>query len=194
MDFDYFGISKTQKPGRGDLLISEPYLPDPNFERSVIYLCEHDENGSFGFVLNKKSILNIDEVMEAIEDFKVPLFVGGPVEQETLHFLHCDPDMMQSGKEISEGIYWGGNFEKLLSLIVNKIIDPNKYRFFLGYSGWTGGQLEDELKAKSWIVHKNTAVHHIFEEDPDLLWRRILQEMGGKFKMFSNYPTDPRLN
>ena len=191
---DYFSINRSVKPERGDLLISEPFLPDPNFERSVIYLCEHDENGTFGFVLNKMSILTVEEVVEHVGEFKQMLHVGGPVQQDTMHFLHRSYDLMQSGKEILNGVYWGGSFDQLLSIIENRIINPGDFKFFLGYSGWSEGQLDDELEANSWVVCKGASTTQVFDTDPDTLWRDILKDMGGRYRMFSNYPTDPRLN
>lgn len=193
-DIDYFDIRNIAPPERGDLLISEPYLPDPNFERSVIYLCEHDENGTFGFVLNKSSLLNFDEAVEQVDGFSEQLMIGGPVEQQTLHFLHRNHQVMESGKLIQNGIYWGGDFERLLSIIENRIIDPRDFKFFIGYSGWSEGQLMQEIDAKSWIVYKGATASQVFDTDPDDLWRTVLKEMGGKYKMFSNYPSDPRLN
>ncbi|MEQ6119243.1 YqgE/AlgH family protein [Reichenbachiella sp. MALMAid0571] len=191
---DYFLPKNEFKAERGDLLISEPFLPDPNFERTVILLCEHDEHGSFGFVLNKQSTVEFQEVIEGGADFSEKLFIGGPVQQDTLHFIHRAPDQMESGKEIVNGIYWGGDFERLLSLINTKQLNVADYRFFLGYSGWSEGQLENELKAKSWIVYKQPTAEKLFDLDPEKLWKEALKELGGKFKMFSNYPEDPRLN
>lgn len=193
-EIDYFDIKNGVNPERGDLLISEPYLPDPNFERSVIYLCEHDDNGTFGFVLNKPSLLHFEDVVEEAEGFKELLMIGGPVEQQTLHFLHRNHELMESGKLIKNDIHWGGNFERLLSVVQNKMIDPTDFKFFIGYSGWSEGQLADELKAKSWIVYKGATASQVFDTDPDELWRSVLKEMGGTYRMFSNYPTDPRLN
>ena len=193
-DFDYFDINNKVSPERGDLLISEPYLPDPNFERSVVYLCEHDDNGTFGFVLNKASLLHFEDVIEDVQDFKELLMIGGPVEQQTLHFLHRNPELMEGGKLILNNIHWGGNFDRLLSIIENRIIDPADFKFFLGYSGWSEGQLDEELSAKSWIVYKGATADQVFDTDPDELWRSVLKEMGGTFRMFSNYPSDPRLN
>jgi len=191
---DYFYTNKNFNPERGDLLISEPFLPDPNFERTVILLCEHDENGTFGFVINKLTDYVFEEVIEVNENFEEKIFLGGPVQQDTLHFIHRSPELFDSGKEIIDGIYWGGEFDKLLSLINTKQIKKNDFRFFLGYSGWSEGQLEEELKAKSWIVCKNTSSEKIFDLSPDELWKQALAEMGGKFKMFANYPVNPNLN
>ncbi|MFY0654732.1 MAG: YqgE/AlgH family protein [Cyclobacteriaceae bacterium] len=191
---DYFNAKTRYEPKRGDLLISEPFLPDPNFERTVILLCEHDENGSFGFVLNKQSTVDFGEVIEDASDFNEKLFIGGPVQQDTLHFIHRAENVMGSGKEIVDGIFWGGDFEKLMELIQYKQINVNDFRFFLGYSGWSEGQLNEELKAKSWIVYPQPTPDKIFDLSPEALWKEALKELGGKFKMFSNYPVDPRMN
>ncbi|HCX20850.1 MAG: hypothetical protein CMB80_21420 [Flammeovirgaceae bacterium] len=191
---DYFANDNLIKPERGDLLISEPYLPDPNFERTVILLCEHDENGSFGFVLNKPSNSNLDELIEEAEGFDPTVYVGGPVQQNTLHFLHRSPGNLSNDKEIVNGIFWGVDFDRLLTSINTKAIDKKDLKFFIGYSGWSEGQLIDELKSKSWIVYKNATPELVFNMNAEELWKEALKNMGGKYKMISNYPTDPRLN
>lgn len=181
-------------PKKGDLLISEPFLPDPNFERTVIYICEHNEEGSFGFVLNKPSELKFDEIFEEVNNFRVTLYIGGPVQHDTLHFIHRASDVIEGGVQIKESLCWGGNFEQLKVLISTKQIEEKNFRFFIGYSGWGAGQLQEELDANSWIVLPNATENQIFDVAPEKLWREILKDMGGKFKMYSNYPTDPRLN
>ena len=191
---DYFATDQLIEPEKGDLLISEPYLPDPNFERTVILLCEHDENGSFGFVLNKPSNSGLSELIEEAEGFDSTVYVGGPVQQNTLHFLHKSPNKLASDKEIVNGVYWGVDFDNLLTSINTKVVDENDLKFFIGYSGWSNGQLLDELKAKSWIVYKKATPELVFDMNPEELWREALQNMGGKYRVISNYPTDPRLN
>lgn len=182
------------KPTKGDLLISEPFLPDPNFERSVILLCEHNEDGSLGFVLNKPIELNLADVIEEVNDFEKVLHRGGPVQEDTLHFIHRVGDSLEGSQEIANGIYWGGNFEQLLSLINTKQLNPQDFIFFVGYSGWSPGQLENELEEDSWIVYKQASPDEIFSDNPAGLWRNVLSNMGGKYRMLSNYPIDPRLN
>ncbi|MBV6644619.1 MAG: YqgE/AlgH family protein [Cyclobacteriaceae bacterium] len=192
---DYFAADYLINPEKGDLLISEPYLGDPNFERTVVLLCEHsEENGSFGFVLNRQSKASFDEVVEDVSDFDADLYLGGPVQQDSLHFLHRAPDQIDSGKPVSDSIFWGGDFERLLMLINTRQIHTEDFRFFVGYSGWSPGQLLEELKTKSWIVFKNAGSSLIFDTKPEELWRRVLHLMGGKFKVIANYPEDPRLN
>ena len=181
-------------PERGDLLISEPFLPDPNFERTVILLCEHNQDGSFGFVLNKPSSLKLEDVLDEVSGYDKILYTGGPVQGNTLHFIHKTPSLVQQAEAVSNGIYWGGDYDNLLSLINTRQLAPEDIKFFVGYSGWGSGQLEAELEENSWIVYKQATAQQVFETPPDQLWRDVLKSMGGKYRMFSNYPIDPRLN
>ncbi|MDF9796077.1 putative transcriptional regulator [Catalinimonas alkaloidigena] len=182
------------KPTKGDLLISEPFLPDPNFERSVILLCEHNKDGSLGFVLNKPIELHLSNVIEEVNGFEKVLHKGGPVQEDTLHFIHRMGEKLQGSQEIANGIYWGGDFEQLLSMINTKQLNPQDFIFFVGYSGWSPKQLEYELEDGSWIVYKQASPDDIFSSSPSGLWRDVLSNMGGKYRMLSNYPIDPRLN
>lgn len=192
MDLSYYDGST--KPEKGDLLISEPFLNDPNFQRTVVLLCEHSDEGTFGFVLNKPSILKGGDVLEDTFNFDPTLYIGGPVQQDTLHFIHHSLDGIEGGMALGNGLRWGGNFEQLLQLYQLGQIEEDHCRFFLGYSGWSEGQLEEELKANSWIVCKNPTAAEVFQAEAEELWRKSLQRMGGKYRVFSNFPTDPRLN
>ena len=191
---NYFHQSVSITPRRGDLLISEPFLPDPNFERTVVLICENNEDGSIGFILNNPSLVSLGDVFEEFTDFEKKLMVGGPVQQDSMHFLHRSLDTVDGGTEIGQGIYWGGNFEQLKILMHQDSVNPDDVLYFLGYSGWAPGQLDEELKENSWIVSPDATANQVFDLDPELLWREVLKDMGGKFRMFSNYPTDPRLN
>lgn len=191
---NYYNNFENQIPAKGDLLISEPFLPDPNFERTVVLICEHNEQGSFGFILNKPSLLKLSDVMEEVDPFQKIIHVGGPVQQDTLHFIHRMGHILEGGEKVGNNIYWGGNFEQLKIMVTNKEVNDGDILFFVGYSGWGEGQLMDEIKEKSWMVHKAATSEQVFDKNPESLWRDILKEKGGKYKMFSNYPTDPRLN
>jgi putative transcriptional regulator len=190
---EFFNYSNKIAPEKGRLLISEPFLPDPNFERTVVLLCEHNAEGSFGFVLNKPSLLSAGDVMDELANFKDQIYVGGPVQQDTLHFIHRNPEI-ENGSEILDGIYWGGTFEKVLSLADIHQLDPSIIKFFLGYSGWDAGQLQDELDQNSWIVCDFITEDLLFDTDPARMWKKALESMGGRFSVYSNYPVDPRLN
>jgi putative transcriptional regulator len=190
---EFFRYSNKLKPEKGRLLISEPFLPDPNFERTVVLLCEHNEEGSFGFVLNKPSVLKLGEIMEDLASMDNVVFVGGPVQQDTLHFIHRNVTITNS-VEIAGIVNWGGDFEILLSMCDTKQISPTDVRFFLGYSGWGPGQLDSEIEQDSWIVCDFVTDQLLFDTDPQELWRKALDNMGGRFSVYSNYPVDPRLN
>ena len=189
---EFFKYNNKLKPEKGRLLISEPFLPDPNFERTVVLLCDHNNEGSFGFVLNKPSILKVSEVMQNINVDEI-VFVGGPVQQDTLHFIHRNI-LLDGGIEVYKGMRWGGSFENLVLLTDTKQIQPGDIRFFLGYSGWGPGQLEAELESDSWIVCDYVTDELLFNTPPQLMWKKALENMGGRFSVYSNYPTDPRLN
>lgn len=190
---EFFKYRNRIKPEKGRLLISEPFLPDPNFERTVVLLCDHNDEGSFGFVLNKPSTLKISEVIEDIQNLDEIVYVGGPVQQDTLHFIHRKIDIEKS-VEVLNGISWGGTLESLIIQLDVKQISGTDIRFFLGYSGWGPGQLDMELEQDSWIVCDYVNDELLFETDPGLMWRKSLENMGGRFSVYSKYPTDPRLN
>ena len=190
---EFFNYKNKLKPTRGRVLVSEPYLNDPNFERTIILLCEHNEEGSFGFVLNKPSLVKVNDVIENDFGFDSQIFVGGPVQQDTLHFVHRCPTL-EDAVEIGNGIYWGGNFESLTVLMETKQVDVIDVKFFLGYSGWSETQLDEELNADSWIVSDGLNAELVFETNSDVMWQKVLKDMGGRFSVYSNYPLDPRLN
>jgi putative transcriptional regulator len=190
---EFFRYKNKLKPEKGRLLISEPFLPDPNFERTVVLLCEHSDEGSFGFVLNKPSTLKLNEVVEAIAEMENIVFVGGPVQQDTLHYITRNTSV-SNAVEITDNVYWGGDFENLLTLCDTKALSPNDIRFFVGYSGWGAGQLEAELEQESWIVCDFVTNQLLFDTPPELLWKKALDNMGGRFSVISNYPVDPRMN
>ena len=180
-------------PAPGILLIADPFLKDPHFMRTVIFICEHQEDGSFGFVLNKQFEQTLDELMMGFEGFPIPIYYGGPVQMDTIHFLHQYPEQVPGGHEVVKGIYWGGDFEKLSEMVKNHKVDFNKVRFFIGYSGWSNGQLSNELKEKTWLTVASTR-DLIFHQQPDNIWKDSLKHLGGDYELMINFPIDPQLN
>ncbi len=182
-----------QTPAPGILLIADPFLQDPNFKRSVIFLCDHQEEGSFGFVLNREYEYTIDELIEGLEGNPFPVFTGGPVQPDTIHFLHQYPALIPGGVEIFNGVFWGGHFETVKDLIREKKINTDKIRFFIGYSGWGKGQLHEELQEKTWLTVMATR-KIIFDTSIEKLWGDSIRLLGDEYSLLVNYPTDPRLN
>lgn len=184
----------SDEPKKGKLLVAEPTLTgDVSFNRSVVLLAEHNHEGSVGFILNKPLDYNIcDLISEITIPFKV--FNGGPVEQDNLYFIHKVPDLIDDSIEISDGIFWGGNFEKTVELINNKTITEQDIRFFLGYSGWDSSQLDHELSSKSWVVVQNEYESSILEKSSIAFWKEKMVELGGDYLLWSNAPENPSLN
>ncbi|GAC1397317.1 MAG: YqgE/AlgH family protein [Sediminibacterium sp.] len=177
----------------GILLISDPFLKDPNFKRTVVLLCEHQDEGSFGFVLNKTMNLHLNDIVKEAEGLHFQVYDGGPVQKDTLHFLHQRPELVTGGMEVTDGIYWGGDFAEVLSLLRDKRLHPDDIRFFVGYSGWGEGQLNEELALKSWITCEATR-KLVFRKNTELVWKEALNELGGEYRQMVNYPIDPQLN
>lgn len=181
-------------PASGTLLIAEPFLKDPAFMRSVVLLCRHsEEEGSFGFALHKKFEGTLDQIISGMTGYKLTVYSGGPVGTDTLHYLHNYPEYFPDCQKVADDIYWGGDFELMKTLIKANTIDPAGIRFFLGYSGWSEGQLNDEMEAKSWLTTTATA-DLIFDTASDEIWNASLIRLGGKYSMLIHYPTDPQLN
>ena len=182
------------KPNKGRLLIAEPALTgDVSFNRSVVLLAEHNQEGSVGFILNKPLNYSMNELVDEIE-VPFPVFNGGPVEQDNLYFIHKVPELISDSVEISDGIYWGGDFEMTVDLINSRKITQNDIRFFLGYSGWGSLQLDQELLSKSWIVVNNKYESNIIQKSTQAFWREKMMELGGDYLLWSNAPENPSLN
>lgn len=177
----------------GTLLVADPFLKDPNFMRTVVYICEHQVNGgSLGFVINRAYNQPVGNLVSDLEGCEMPVYFGGPVQMDTIHFLHQRPDLV-AGTEIGDGIYWGGDFEALTAAIHNKEISEKEVRFYLGYSGWSAGQLEDELQEKSWLTTPGNR-RLVFHPDYQRIWQDALVQMGGQYEQLIHYPIDPQLN
>lgn len=185
----------SEKPAAGKALISEPFLFDSNFKKTVILLSEHDEkNGTMGFILNRKLDLTLSDVIDIDTKFTIPLYHGGPVQNDTLHYLHTDENHTGDSIDLGNGIFWGGDFESLRSKLELGILDTDKYRFFLGYSGWSKGQLDQELDIKSWFVTNINKDTVFGNETNGMLWKSTLKNMGGWYRLLSDSPESPFLN
>lgn len=180
--------------GPGVILIAHPWLPDPNFQRTVVLVCEHDPTeGTFGLVLSRKLDNKVGEIVESLSDSDHDLFVGGPVQPDTLHYLHSQGEVVDSAIQIQDQLFWGGDFNLIQALVLAGEVTSNGIRFFAGYSGWAPEQLDEEIEEGSWILTTAPA-NVILETEADKLWRTLLRRMGGAFVFLSNFPTDPSNN
>ena len=184
----------TKRPVKiGDVLLSEPFMLDSNFRRSAVLLCEHNEEGSIGFILNKKLDMQVDELIADFPPFEAPVYFGGPVQTDTIHYVHNAGELLDDAYQVTRGVWWGGNFEKLKVLISSDLIQPDNIRFFVGYSGWGTGQLEEEMKTGSWVIadmHPN----YLFKSKPGHLWQQIMSNKGSAYSIIATMPDGATYN
>lgn len=181
-------------PKKGCLLVAEPsILNDISFNRAVILLTEHNQDGSVGFIINKPLSHTINDLIPEINASFI-IYNGGPVEQDNLYFIHNVPHLIPDSIEISNGIYWGGDFEITKNLINEGIILKENIRFFLGYTGWETDQLEYELEENSWIIVENELKEKIIGKNSQNFWKEKMNQLGGDYQFFSNSPENPSLN
>ena len=194
MDISFANISKLNnlKPKKGRLLLAEPFMNDDHFSRSVIYMCEHDNTGSYGFILNNKLNIKLDEIIPEIEIPNINVYYGGPVHSRNLFFLHQLGDIIDSSIKISDNIWTSGDFNQIIEFINMGILDISKVKFFLGYAGWTNNQLATEFDSNSWIAI-DLQKENIFSKNEDL-WKEVLLNRGGKLKAIANFPVNPTDN
>jgi len=182
------------KPTKGVLLIAEPsIIGDVSFNRSVVLLAEHNENGSVGFILNKPLKYRLKDLIPEVNS-KLRVYNGGPVEQDNLYFIHTVPELIPGSVEISHGIYWGGDFDTILDLLLTNELNESQIQFFLGYSGWSAEQLNDELKENSWVVTENKLKSDIIGTPDKDFWKKKMIEFGGDYLIWSNAPENPSYN
>jgi len=182
------------KPKKGSLLISEPFMLDPNFKRSVVLLVEDIEDEIIGYIINHRSEMTLKDLIPDCWDADFMVYIGGPVANDTLHFIHQRPDLITDGFDLGNGLYWGGDFENLKIKINNYAIKDKDIRFFIGYSGWSKSQLADEIANNSWIVSNKYHTEMVFNDSETDLWKEAIINMGVKFAHIANFPADPTLN
>jgi putative transcriptional regulator len=193
-ELDLFTILPEDKiPGKGKILISEPFLPDTFFNRSIVYLTDHSSQGSVGFILNKKLDLQVSAAIEGFEGWDENLSLGGPVAPDTLHYLHNLGDLIPKSVLVEGNIFWGGDIDSIRELIKTGKINKSQIRFFLGYSGWSAGQLERELKENSWVIAKVNS-NIVLNNGGDDIWKKVLRGFKNKYKMWADFPDSPEMN
>ncbi len=177
----------------GKILIAQPFLCDDDFKRSVILISEHNDMGSMGFIINKPTPLRIKDVLPNVPDLNYTIYYGGPVAPNQLFFIYQFHSPVEDSLPISQGFYWGGDFNEIIRLLRENEIVSGSIRFFVGYSGWGPQQLMDEIDQNAWYLR--TANYKNLMQDNSLdIWGNELKNMGGNFAVFSNLPDDPSLN
>jgi putative transcriptional regulator len=187
-------FSNDLKPDKGKILISDPFLDDDYFRRSLIYLCEFNKEGSFGFVINNFISINLNDLDESFPEIETQISLGGPMEINSLYFIHTLGEKINNSLLIDKNIFLGGDFQQLSSFIKEDESIVKNIRFFIGYSGWGANQLETEIQNNSWIVSELNSSTMLFGSQSKLSWKRYMYDLGGKFKIISKFPIDPRDN
>lgn len=187
-------VQNKLEPKKGRFLLAEPFLQESHFHRSVIFLCEHNEEGTFGFVLNKFLEVIPTELTEQFPGKNLTVCVGGPVDEGNLFYIHKSPDLVENSYEIGKDLYMGGDYDRIKELVNSGIIEENEVLFFLGYSGWSPKQLEEEIEGHSWLVAEtDNPSQHIFSFDENL-WKTLMSEQDKRHKMMTNFPENPMWN
>lgn len=194
IDLDIFKLEANDiAPEQGKVLLSLPFLNDAYFNKTAILLTEHSIEGSMGFVLNKPHALRLHELVDGVTNENYIVCLGGPVARDTLFYIHSLGDFVPNSVEIMDGLYWGGEFASIKNLINDSNVPLHSFRFFLGYSGWTPGQLVGEIKSNTWLVSKLSATE-IMHNTSGSLWNYALEKMGDKYAVWSTFPDDPSYN
>jgi len=178
----------------GSLLVAEPFMLDTNFRRAVILVTDHtDDEGTVGFIINKPLTVKMKDLVEDFPDIDAFAHYGGPVSTHTIHYIHNVGMLLEGSTEIGPGVFWGGDFEKLKFLISQELVKEDNIRFFVGYSGWSPGQLAEELESGSWITSEIHA-NYLFKSKPTRLWNQVMHHKGEVFSVLAQLPELPNLN
>ena len=179
---------------KGKILISNyTLINDFEFNKSVILIVENNKKDTIGFVINKKTNYLLSDIDPTFKELEIPIFKGGPVKFDSIHFIHKKYKLFEKSKMITEEIFWGNQFEKAIKLIQQQKININEIKFFLGYSGWKKNQLDYEIEEKSWLTTNNYKVSDIFNYDK-LIWKKKIEKFGEYYKIWSNSPENPNYN
>lgn len=179
---------------QGQVLIAEPFMADPHFKKAVLALCDYSpKEGAVGFILNRPTNLTMEEVMVDFPEFESHIYYGGPVANDTIHYIHRVGDLLEDSREIIKGLYWGGDFTKLKFLISNKLIKPFDIKFYIGYSGWTPGQLEEEIEINSWVIGEMDINYPFLNNSVDM-WQTCLHHKGNNFSVLADMADTISLN
>lgn len=197
LNLDIFNLLDSQpEPTRGSMLVAKPTVEDFCFKRSVTILVDHDKDGSMGVIVNKPTRVTLNELMPEIEcNEPLPLYLGGPVGTNMLFFLHTlGADVIPESVQLAPGVYFGGDFEVLKMFMESGEKLAGRLKFMVGYSGWTSGQLDSELKRHDWAVLKENAPSIIFDTSDDNTWDKAVATFGDHYRLWRTWPDDISLN
>jgi len=176
--------------GAGTILIAKPFMEDKRFEKAIILIAEHNTNGTIGFMINRKNTININELIPEINPLQTTIREGGPVEKETLFFIHKSPELIKKSEKIRGDFFWSGDVTHLIKGLKEDKIYGNEIIFLNGYAGWDKHQLETEIEEGSWIIHEMN-LQRLYTK---IEWSSILIEVNKEFEVWASAPSDFHLN
>ena len=186
----------NEQYGKGYFLIANPVLPDPNFSRTVVLLCNHDDQGSFGLVINRPAPITAQDIFKEMRGSNSPtgrIFIGGPVSASQVFYLCRSKVPLPELEAICDGVYMGLSWE-LLDNLMMRVEDPDKnIRFYIGYSGWGAGQLAGEMTQLSWLTYEARS-ELVFHENEDEIWASAVKSMGKDYEYLLKAPVNPQWN
>lgn len=193
-NLDIFKIKTNNvPPQKGRILIAEPFLHGDYFSRSVVFLVAYSEKGAVGFILNKRINFSLQDVFFDFPDFDAQVYLGGPVSADSIFFIHKLGKTLPGSIQVLGNLYWGGDFQTLKNKIASGMVKPDDIHFFLGYSGWDAGQLENELKEDSWLV-TDIDEDVVMQHSDDVSWTGFVKKAGQRYSIWENFPENPTLN
>lgn len=185
---------KKIQPSSGYFLFADPKLVDSHFSKSIVFLMQHNAEGSLGFIINKKLDVMVNDLIQTPLQLDFEVFYGGPVANDTLYFVHNLGTQVPDTTIIRESIGWGGDFNYISKLIEEDKIDESNLKFFIGYAGWDANQLETEINEKSWVL-SNDEIYKVFNTaEVEEFWLEKMNSLGDKFSLWANFPQNPSLN
>ena len=182
----------TSCPKVGTLLLSEPFNPEPVFKRSVVLVSQHNRKGTIGFILNKPTLLTINEALDDFPEFKAIVYWGGPLKLDSIYYIHTI-NKLKGRKKIVDGLYWGGDYAQLKLMIESGVVRQEDIKFVAGFSAWTPNQLKEEIAHENWWV-TNADIQSALIEEPTEVWGNVLKKMGHVYGILNDFPEDPCIN
>lgn len=190
-------IPSSLSPSTGRILVAEPMLRESYFNHAVICIFDHEERGeTLGVVLNNQSNHHLGQLIDGVkEGLKIPVYVGGPVATDRLYFLHTLGEIIPDSREITPGLWIGGDFPAMLNFINDGYPVDDNMRFFVGYSGWSPGQLADEISRHVWAVADPPEASVLLSEPgDDALWHKLVRRLGPSHSAWRFHPRDTTSN
>lgn len=197
LDSTLFGIDiSTLTPREGSLLVAEPFLSDQYFNHAVITLIDYAPQTSvMGIVMNRTSGYTLGQMIEGFDDdTDIPIYIGGPMSRNRMFYIHRLGNIFSGSVEIMPGLWIGGDYGEVIQYVRDGYHTDDMMRFFIGYSGWDAGQLEEEIRQHVWAVTSPMSADEMLTGSDDAYWHKTVRKMGGRYRGWQMQPMFPAAN